>query len=159
VSNLRVRDLMTSDVLVVGPDDPVTKIRDLMADRHIRHVPVVDDGQDLVGVVSDRDLLARTLGTDTDLPLSLQAELLDADKVRDVMTWDVETVDVDEDVLTAAQVMLENKYGCLPVLEEGKLAGILTEADFVRFVATAAEGSELEPAGIRQRTRRSRTRH
>src|SRR5512134_77940 len=116
---------MTSDVLVVGPDDPVTKIRDLMADRHIRHVPVVDDGQDLVGVVSDRDLLARALGTDTDLPLSLQAELLDADKVKDVMTWDVETVDVDEDVTIAAQVMLENKYGCLPVLEEGKLAGIL----------------------------------
>jgi CBS domain-containing membrane protein len=147
---------MTSDVLVVGPDDPVTKIRDLMADRHIRHVPVVDDAQDLVGVVSDRDLLARTLGTDTDLPLSLQAELLDADKVRDIMTWDVETVDVDEDVAIAAQVMLENKYGCLPVLEEGKLAGILTEADFVRFVATAAESSQLQPAGIR---RRSRTRH
>jgi CBS domain-containing membrane protein len=147
---------MTSDVLVVGPDDPVTKIRDLMADRHIRHVPVVDDGQDLVGVVSDRDLLARTLGTDTDLPLSLQAELLDADKVSDIMTWDVETVDVDEDVTIAAQVMLENKYGCLPVLEEGKLAGILTEADFVRFVATAAQSSELQPARIRQR---SRTRH
>lgn len=156
MSNLRVRDLMTSDVLVVGPDDPVTKIRDLMADKHIRHVPVVDDGQDLVGVVSDRDLLARALGTDANLPLSLQAELLDADKVSDVMTWDVETVDVDEDVVTAAQVMLENKYGCLPVLEEGKLAGILTEADFVRFVATAAESSEVQPAGIRQR---SRTRH
>jgi len=157
VSNLRVRDLMTSNVLVVGPDDPVTKIRDLMADRHIRHVPVVD-GEDLVGVVSDRDLLARALGSDTDLPLSLQAELFDADKVRDVMTWDVETIDVDDDVTTAAQVMLDNKYGCLPVLEEGKLAGILTEADFVRFVAVSAERSELQPAAIARRVRR-RTRH
>lgn len=157
MSNLRVRDLMTSNVLVVGPDDPVTKIRDLMADRHIRHVPVVD-GEDLVGVVSDRDLLARALGSDTDLPLSLQAELFDADKVRDVMTWDVETIDVDDDVTTAAQVMLDNKYGCLPVLEEGKLAGILTEADFVRFVAVSAERSELQPAAIARRVRR-RTRH
>jgi len=148
---------MTSNVLVVGPDDPVTKIRDLMADRHIRHVPVVD-GEDLVGVVSDRDLLARALGSDTDLPLSLQAELFDADKVRDVMTWDVETIDVDDDVTTAAQVMLDNKYGCLPVLEEGKLAGILTEADFVRFVAVSAERSELQPAAIARRVRR-RTRH
>ena len=159
MSNLRVRDLMTSNVLVVGPDDPVTKIRDLMADRHIRHVPVVDEGGDLVGVVSDRDLLARALGADTDLPLSLQAELLDADKVRDVMTWDVETVDADDDVTTAAMVMLENKYGCLPVLEEGKLAGILTEADFVRFVAGTAEDSALQPAALRQRARRSRMRH
>lgn len=159
MSNLQVRDLMTSNVLVVGPDDPVTKVRDLMADKHIRHVPVVDDAQDLVGVVSDRDLLARAFGTDTDLPLSLQTELLDADKVKDIMTWDVETVDVDEDVVTAAQVMLENKYGCLPVLEEGRLAGILTEADFVRFVANAAGSFELQPAGIRQRARHNRTRH
>jgi CBS domain-containing membrane protein len=159
VSNLRVRDLMTSNVLVVGPDDPVTKLRDLMADKHIRHVPVVEDGEDLVGVVSDRDLLARALGTDTDLPLSLQDELLDGDKVRDVMTWDPETVDVDEDLAMAAQVMLENKYGCLPVLEEGKLAGILTEADFVRHVATAAESSEPLPVRVSHRPQRSRMRH
>jgi CBS domain-containing protein len=57
------------------------------------------------------------------LPLSLKAELLDADHVRDVMTSDVETVDVEKDVTTAAQVMLENKCGCLPVLEEGGSPG------------------------------------
>ena len=159
MSNLRVRDLMTSNVLVVGPDDPVTKLRDLMADKHIRHVPVVEDGADLVGVVSDRDLLARALGSDTDLPLSLQSELLDADKVRDVMTWDVETIDVDEDVTLAAQVMLDNKYGCLPVLEEGKLAGILTEADFVRYVAMTAESAAPQPVRVSHRAQRSRMRH
>ncbi len=159
MSILRVRDLMTADVLVVGPDDPVTKLRDLMADKHIRHVPVVEDGEDLIGVVSDRDLLARALGSDTDLPLSLQAELLDDDKVRDVMTWDVETVDVDEDVALAAQVMLDNKYGCLPVLEEGKLAGILTEADFVRFVAISGGSPEPEPARVAHSAERSRVRH
>lgn len=159
MSNLRVRDLMTANVLVVGPDDSVTKLRDLMADKHIRHIPVVEDEGDLIGVVSDRDLLSRALGSDTDLPLSLQAELLDADKVRDVMTWDVETVDVDEDVTIAAQVMLDNKYGCLPVLEEGRLAGILTEADFVRFVAISAESSQLQPARLMYRAQRSRMRH
>ena len=158
MSNLRVRDLMTADVLVVGPDDSVTKLRDLMADKHIRHIPVVVDEDDLIGVVSDRDLLSRALGSDTDLPLSLQAELLDADKVRDVMTWDVETVEVDEDVTIAAQVMLDNKYGCLPVLEEGKLAGILTESDFVRFVATSAE-SGAPPARVMHPARRRAVRH
>jgi CBS domain-containing membrane protein len=150
---------MTADVLVVGPDDSVTKLRDLMAEKHIRHIPVVVDEDDLIGVVSDRDLLSRALGSDTDLPLSLQAELLDADKVRDVMTWDVETVEVDEDVTIAAQVMLDNKYGCLPVLEEGKLAGILTEADFVRFVATSAESGAPQPARVKHPARRRRVRH
>jgi CBS domain-containing protein len=58
------------------------------------------------------------------------------------MTGDVETVDVDDDLATAARLMLENKYGCVPVLEEGLLAGILTEADFVRLAADdAAVGS------------------
>ena len=159
MSNLRVRDLMTAEVLVVGPDDSVTKLRDLMADKHIRHIPVVVDEDDLIGVVSDRDLLSRALGSDTDLPLSLQAELLDADKVRDIMTWDVETVDVDEDVTIAAQVMLENKYGCLPVLEEGRLAGILTEADFVRFVAISAESGAPQPARVMHSARRRGVRH
>jgi len=59
------------------------------------------------------------------------------------MTWEVETVEGDQDAAAAAQIMLDNKYGCLPVVEEGTLAGILTEADFVRFVA----GS---PAALRQ---------
>jgi CBS domain-containing membrane protein len=68
-------------------------------------------------------------------------------------------VDVDEDVTIAAQVMLENKYGCLPVLEEGRLAGILTEADFVRFVAISAESGEPQPARVRHSARRRGVRH
>jgi CBS domain-containing protein len=55
--------------------------------------------------------------------------------VADIMTQDVESVDVDAPVGEAASIMLENKFGCVPVIEEGLLAGILTEADFVRHVA------------------------
>jgi len=51
------------------------------------------------------------------------------------MTWEVEAVSADDDAAAAAVVMLENKYGCLPVLDQGALVGILTESDFVRFVA------------------------
>jgi CBS domain-containing protein len=58
------------------------------------------------------------------------------------MTWQVETIEADEDAATAAAIMLENKYRCLPVLEQGVLAGILTEADFVRHVAEGAVGAD-----------------
>ena len=54
------------------------------------------------------------------------------------MTWVVETVAGDEDAATAAQTLLDNKYGCLPVVDGSALAGILTEADFVRFVAASS---------------------
>jgi CBS domain-containing membrane protein len=135
VSNLRVRDLMTSDVFVARPEDSLHKLRDLMSEKRIRHVPVVDEDGSLVGLVSDRDVLRRAFGPDIDLPLSVQDEVLLAVKVRDIMTWDVQTIEVDEEAAIAAQVMLDNKYGCLPVVEEGVLVGILTEADFVRFVA------------------------
>ena len=139
MATLRVRDLMTSRVFTVQPDDPLSMLRDLMDQKLIRHVPVVDEGGALAGLVSDRDLLRRAFGGDVDLPLSLQDDLLAAVRVREVMTWEVETVSSDQDAAEAAQVMLENKYGCLPVVDEGELVGILTEADFVRFVATTAD--------------------
>ena len=145
MSNLRVRDLMTPDVHVVRPDDPIARLRELMSEKHIRHVPVVDDDGAVVGLVSERDLLRRAAGLDSEVPLSVSDDVSAAVKVNEVMTWQVETVEADEDAATAAAVMLENKYGCLPVLEQGALVGILTEADFVRFVAEARTG--VAPAG------------
>jgi CBS domain-containing membrane protein len=143
VSNLHVRDLMTPDVFTVGPDESITTLQDLMSEKHIRHVPVVDDGGAVLGLVSERDVLRRTFSQEADLPLSVRLDVLTAVKVRDIMTWEVDTIDADEDLSTAAQIMLDNKYGCLPVVDEGALAGILTEADFVRFVAEAEVPSRL----------------
>lgn len=132
---LRARDLMTPDVLTVDADADVLSAQDLMYEKNIRHVPVVDGDGMLTGLVSDRDLIRRVAAMTDDVPVTTQRDVLRSLKVRDVMTADVETVDVDDDLAAAAQLMLENKYGCLPVLEEGLLAGILTEADFVRYVA------------------------
>jgi len=135
MSTLRVRDLMTPDVHVAHPDEPIAMLRDVMNEKHIRHVPVVDDEGRLVGLVSERDLLRRAAGLESDMPLSVLQDVSATVTVRDVMTWQVETIEADDAAATAAEAMLDNKYGCLPVLEQGALAGILTEADFVRHVA------------------------
>lgn len=113
-----------------------------MHEKHVRHVPVVDDDDRLVGLVSERDLLRRAAGLEGDVPLSVSDDISTSARVREVMTWHVETIEADDDVATAAAVMLDNKYGCLPVLEQGVLAGILTEADFVRHVAERAAGAD-----------------
>ncbi|MEZ5320220.1 MAG: CBS domain-containing protein [Vicinamibacterales bacterium] len=143
MTRLRVRDLMSDHVMSVRPDSPLAEVRDLMIDRRIRHVPVVEDDGTLVGLVSERDLLRQVLAETEALPISARTDLYEAIRAREIMTRDVETIDVDEDISVAAQAMLENKYGCLPVVEEGTLAGILTEADFVRFLTEP----EAEAAG------------
>ena len=137
MSNLRVRDVMTPGVSVVHPKDPIGTLQDMMSEKHIRHVPVVDDDGRIVGLVSERDVLRRAAGLETELPLSVSHGLSAAIKVEEIMTWHVDTVEADDAAATAAAVMLENKYGCLPVLEQGVLAGILTESDFVRLVSEA----------------------
>jgi CBS domain-containing membrane protein len=133
MSQLRVRDLMTEKVLSVHPGESVDKIYDAMTERSIRHVAVIDDDGDLVGVVSHRDLLRHSLIERSDLPLFVQRAILRRTKVEEVMTSEVETADPDQPLKEAAQVMYENKFGCLPVVEGWRVVGILTESDFVKY--------------------------
>lgn len=132
---LAVRDLMTDKVIAVRPDDPLRTLRDLMWEHHIRHMPVVDADGDLVGLVSQRDLLRNSLVDQADVPDYIEDAVLGRLTAGDVMTSYVERVSPDTDLRAAAQVMLDNKYGCLPVTVGDRLVGILTEADFVRFLA------------------------
>jgi len=135
VSSLHVRDLMTADVKTAKADDPLLTVQDLMNEYNFRHVPVVDGEGLLVGLISERDLLRRALTDEDGIPLTMRSDMLSTMRVGEIMTDEVETAEVDDEVTAAAQTLLENKYGCLPVVDEGYLVGILTEADFVRRVA------------------------
>jgi len=128
-----VRELMTERLYTLGPQDDLEELYELMDDHRIRHVPVVDRDGDLVGLVSQRDLARGALGPQDALPLNVQQELMRRRKVREIMSTEVETVDPDVELSVAAQMMLDNKIGCLPVVEGEHLVGILTEADFVRW--------------------------
>lgn len=132
----RVADLMTENVLAVRPDDDLAAVSFLMSDHDVRHVPVVDDEKNLVGVVSQRDLLRNTLLEGGEASRVVRETSLEGLKVRDVMS-DPEYVEEDTLLGDAAQIMLENKFGCLPVVRGDRLVGILTESDFVR---AAVEG-------------------
>ena len=135
MSRLRVRDLMTHRVVAVRPDNNLATLRDLMLDYEVRHMPVVNDGGKLMGLVSHRDLLRGSLIEQADVPSHMEQVVLERIQVREVMTENVETVGADADLRDAAEVMFVNKYGCLPVTEKSRLVGILTESGFVRFMA------------------------
>ncbi len=131
----RVRDLMTKEVTTLRRNDKLSIADDVMRLGRIRHLPVLDDDEQVVGIVSQRDLfrgaLARALGYGAHAQQKLLGQLL----VKEVMTNDPTAIAPDAPLAEAARVMLEGKIGALVVIEDGRLAGILTEADFVRCFA------------------------
>ena len=136
MTKLSVRDLMTDTIFALRADDDIQMARDLMDERNVRHVPVLDEDRHLVGLVSERDLLRNMYPSTSELPVGTQQAVLQRVKVGAIMTRDVETVEPEDDLVVAAQVMLDNKYGCVPVvIEGGRVEGILTESDFVRYLA------------------------
>ena len=136
MTKLSVRDLMTDTIFALRAGDDIQMARDLMDERNVRHVPVVDEDRHLVGLVSERDLLRNMYPSTSELPVGTQHAVLKRVKVDAIMAKDVETVEPEDDLVVAAQVMLDNKFGCVPVVVEGgRVEGILTESDFVRYLA------------------------
>jgi CBS domain-containing membrane protein len=134
MSRLTVRDLMTEGVFAVGVDDNLETVRTLMEERNIRHAPVVGFGGVLLGLVTHRDVLRNSLKSDA-LPPQAQAEAMQMTTAGEIMTRDPVTAAPGVDIRDAARIMLDKKFGCLPVVEGGRLVGIVTESDFVRFLA------------------------
>jgi CBS domain-containing membrane protein len=128
-----VRDLMTEKVYTLRPSDNLATLYDLMDSRRVRHVPIVDAEGEIVGLVTDRDLSRSAVGALEELPLSAERDSLRMTKIRDIMATEPDTIEPDATLKEAAEMLLENKIGCLPVVEGVHLAGILTEADFVRY--------------------------
>lgn len=149
METLRVRDLMTWEVVTVLPMTDTETAWNLMSERDLRHMVVVDADGDLVGVVSHRDLLRHALIEQPDLPRYVERALLEKSLVREVMVSPAVTIDPEQDAAEAARILFENKIGCLPVVEGGRVVGILTESDFVRWVGY---GPRSEPAVTRPET-------
>jgi CBS domain-containing protein len=132
VEKMRVRDLMSLKVASLGSDDALGIADGIMCMGRIRHLPVLDQGR-VVGVVSQRDLFRSALGTALALGIRRPEELMRTLAVRDVMTTPAVTIGPDAPVQDAARTMAEKRIGCLPVVEDGCLIGILTETDILCY--------------------------
>ena len=130
-----VGELMTRAVLTAEQNQKLATADDVMRLGHVRHVLAVDEEGALQGVVSQRDLflsgLLRALGYGS----RSKEQALENHRVKDAMKSVLVTTTPDTTLQSAARLMAENKIGCLPVLEAGRLVGILTEGDFVLWAA------------------------
>src|ERR1700733_11422326 len=139
MEELRVRDVMTTGPTTLKRNEKLTLADDVMQLGRIRHLPVIDDDEGkLIGIVSQRDLLRGALAQALGYGEHGRRKLLDTLLVKEVMATEVATTSPDTLLADAARILAERKIGCLPVVDNGRLVGILTEGDFVALAARKA---------------------
>jgi len=127
---MKVVDVMTKDPLTVTPTESIGQADDLMNTNRIRQLPVVE-GKNLVGIVTDRDIRSFLSGSLLDSPEARERAL--ASQVREIMTTEPMTVSLDDDLQEAVELMIDEKVGGIPVVDEAEgLVGIVTYVDILR---------------------------
>ena len=126
-----VANRMKSAPVWIDEEESMKKAMDLLKEHEIRHLPVLKDGQRLVGILSERDIKQASPSSATALEIREIFYLLDKIKVKQIMTRRPYTVSSTTPIEEAALVIREKKIGCLPVVDNGKLAGIITETDIL----------------------------
>ena len=135
--------IMTTDLITVSLSTSLAEARLLMQDYRIRHLPVTNDGGELVGLLTQSDVLAATdsILRDDDNRIRAREKL-----IQDVMVTKVATVDENASLRQAALFLEKHRIGCLPVVSEEKLVGIITDTDFVGVAINLLEQlEEFEP--------------
>ena len=146
---MKVKDVMTKHPFTIDPNAPLGTAMDVMRTKDLRHLPVVDETGQLIGIITDRDLrqacfapvVAEYLSAGAQQGVRQVGQTLEDLKVRNFMTWVVVTVHPDASLAHAALIMSERRVGSLPVIESGKLVGMLTERDMLE--ALSKEGGVL----------------
>ena len=139
----RVRDVMTKTPITIDPEAPLETAAAVMREREVRHLPVVDEAGRLIGMITDRDLRGAVLAPVFAEHLSPSARHRFRDlsaalgnlRVRQAMTWDGVTIGPEASIAQAAALMFEGRFGSLPVVDRGRLIGIVTERDVLKALA------------------------
>jgi acetoin utilization protein AcuB len=144
---MQVKDRMIPDPVAVTEETSFEDALHLMKEKNIRRLPVASKDGHLVGIVADKDLSSASPSAATSLSVYEMHYLLFKLKVKDVMTKRVVTVGDDCPIEEAARIMVDHKIGCLPIVKDGRLAGIITETDifktFVEILGGRIKGLRL----------------
>jgi len=127
-----VRERMSSRPVTIGANCTITEALRVMRENQVRRLPVLNDRGDLVGIVSEKDLLYASPSPATSLSIYEMHDMLTRLKVSELMTTELITVGPDTLLEEAARVMADSKLGGLPVVEDGHLVGIITETDIFK---------------------------
>jgi acetoin utilization protein AcuB len=151
---MRMRDIMTKNPLTVDSDTPIAEVKSIMMENNIRRLPVVDRGK-LVGMVTERMILEASPSPATSLSIHELHYLIAKMKVKDIMVRNPITISPDTTFEEALLLGQEKRIGAFPVVDKGKVVGIATESDLVRFITSIwgakEKASTLIIEGVSQR--------
>lgn len=125
-----VGDLMSKKPISVKKSDNLETVLDVMNEFNVRHIPVVNSDGEIDGLISQSDMDKYLRPNST---LEMKKEQLQSHSTAEIMVSDVETISQDADLRDAGFTLLENKFGCLPVTDRGRLVGIISKSDFIKF--------------------------
>lgn len=140
---ITIEEFMTAKPYTLRETDRVSDAWQIMTEKNIRHIPVTDKDNHLLGLVTQRDVLAATG------PVEIQEDneaspLVGQDiELSDIMIRNVKVIRKDESLRESALYMQSHKYGCLPVVSDDGLIGIITDSDFVTIAINLLEQVEL----------------
>lgn len=127
-----VSEIMHHEVVTLTTREKLDLTQDIMNIGRVRHLPVLDDDQRVVGIVSDRDLLAAAMTSVLDFDPVSRRTFLRSIEVAEVMTKEVVTVTPNTELGEVARIFVERKIGCVPVVgARGELLGLVTETDLI----------------------------
>ena len=137
---------MATDLVTLHVDEELSLASDIMNLARIRHLPILE-GDRLVGIISQRDLFRASLASVMGYDYAETRDHLKSVAIREAMVKEVITVEPDSEIQEAGRIMLEKRIGCLPVVQNDRLVGMLTETDILRCFLThyedcVAEGQE-----------------
>ncbi|MBC7074938.1 MAG: CBS domain-containing protein [Syntrophomonadaceae bacterium] len=143
------RDIMTRDVVTVKPDEEIEKVAQLLVENKISGIPVVDDDQHIVGIITEKDLIVRAgelkvpfyitlfdsiIFLENPIRFSNSLKQYTASKVGDAMTKEVWAVKEDEEVSKVVEIMQKKNINRVPVVRNGKLVGIISRNDVLKVL-------------------------
>ncbi len=132
---MQVKDMMSTEVTVVGRNDDLRLVEEVMANKKLRHLPVVEDG-DLVGIVTQRDLFKESMPSVMGYGEKARQGFFHSVRVKEIMVYPVVTIAPTASIQEAVEVFIQKGIGCLPVVEASKLVGIVTKTDLLRHLST-----------------------
>ncbi len=129
---IKVKEIMSPDPVVLTVNDELSLASDIMNLGRIRHLPVVE-GSRLVGILSQRDLFRASLASVLDKDYDKNREHLKSIKIKEIMVKDVISITPETSLEKAGKILLRQKIGCLPVVDDDRLVGLVTETDLLTF--------------------------
>jgi CBS domain-containing protein len=132
---MQVSDLMATDVVTVDRNDDLRLVDDIMAERHIRHIPVIEDDI-VVGLVSQRDVFKARMSSTMGYGEKGQRLFLQTILVKEIMSHPAMTVTPETSVQEAIDLLIDKGIGCLPVVQRDQLVGIVTKTNLLQHLRT-----------------------